>query len=481
MARLYSKITSIKDAISRIAPGSTVLAGGFGICGNPESLFNEVLSQQIGDLTIVSNTIGTTDYGVGVLIRANLVKRIYSSYVGECSVFKDLYQRGLLELYPTPQGTVGEAVRSGGKGLPAFFTPSGVGTMVEYGGFPVKYSKETPGKVEIYSEPKPTAIFNGRKYIQERSIFGDVALIKAYKADKLGNLIYRKSARNCNSDMATAAKIVIAEVEEIVEVGELDGDAIHTPGVFVDHVCLTTEARDQKPIERLVLDLGNGKLTSSSNKDLEKRSRIARRLAKEMHDGSVVNLGIGIPTMIPSFLSADIEMEIHGENGIFGLNGYPHEGEQDPDLINASKESATVKPGASFFSSSDSFGIIRGQHLDWTVLGAMQVSASGDMANWYVPGKLLKGMGGAMDLVSCGSKVAVAMEHTIKGEPKIFEKCTLPLTGIHCVSLLVTDMGVFDFASGRITLKEIAEEYTIDDIKKNTACDFDCYSEIGRF
>lgn len=285
------------------------------------------------------------------------------------------------------------------------------------------------------------------------------------------------TARNFNQDMATAAKIVIAEVEEIVETGELDPECIHTPSVFVDYI---VHAKGDKPIEKLVNDTGKGlSLTGDRN---EMRARIARRCAIELNDGDFVNLGIGIPTLVPAFTPEGVNIQLHGENGVMGVDGYPFPGDEDPDLINAGKETVRVGPGASFFSSSDSFGMVRGGHLACTILGAMQVSATGDIANWIIPGKLLKGMGGAMDLVACGSKVIVAMEHTARGNHKILEECNLPLTGKACTSLIVTEMAVFDFSNeGRITLKEIAEGYTIDDVKKATGCAFESYAQVGTF
>jgi len=476
--RSHSKICSIEDAVSKIKSGSTLLSGGFGICGNPNSLIKEIARQKIGGLTVVSNNAGLDHYGLGLLLNERLVKRTISSYVGENKEYERQYLSGELELEITPQGTLAEKIRSGGKGIPAFWTPTGTGTMIEYGGFPIKYKQGT-FEPEILSKAKESRIWNGRRYIQEETIFGDVAIVKAKRADKSGNLQYYLTARNFNQDMATAAKYVIAEVEEIVEDGDINPDCVHTPGMFVNAIVLTTERPEDKPIEKLVNDDGQG--IKMTGKGAENRIKIAKRVAQEIQDGNNVNLGIGIPTLVPSFVNPAYKIDLHAENGVYGIAGYPKTGDEHPDLINAGKESVKLAPGASIFSSSDSFGIVRGGHLDCTVLGAMQVSATADIANWIIPGKLLKGMGGAMDLVSCGSRVIVAMEHTAKGNHKIFEKCTLPLTGEKCVSLIVTEQAVFDFSSGRITLKEIAEGLTIDDIKKNTGCSFETYSQIGKF
>lgn len=287
------------------------------------------------------------------------------------------------------------------------------------------------------------------------------------------------TARNFNQDMATAGKIVIAEVEHIVPNGEIGPEEVHTPGVYVDYIVQSSVTT--KPIEKLTLD--DHRDIPTDGVSCNKRIKIATRVGKLLKNGDYVNLGVGIPTLVPAYKPSNIRIELQCENGVLGLAGYAFEGEEDADLINAGKETIRLSRGASFFSSSDSFGMIRGSHLDMTVLGAMEVSATGDIANWIIPGKMVKGMGGAMDLVACGSKVVVAMEHlTKKGEPKIKEKCSLPLTGEGCVSIIVTDMAVFDFSkNGRLTLKEIAEGYSLEDIKKNTAARFEVYDQIGKF
>ena len=444
------------------------------MCGVPNYLIRGIVERpDIRNLTFVSNNGGTDTHGLGILLKSGQVKRVAASYVGENRLFERLYLSGEVEFEITPQGTLAEKLKSGGKGIPAFWTPTGANTMVETGGFPIKFKKGT-NEPEILAKPKEARMFNGKRYIQEETIFGDVALVRAHKADGRGNLQYRMAARNCNEDMATAAKIVIAEVDEIVETGSIDPDKVHTPGIFVDYVVKTDER--YKPIEKLVIDDGTGLKINTHKCDL--KFKIAARVAKEIHNGMYLNLGIGIPTMVPHFVPKDMEIEIHAENGVMGIDGYPKKGFEDGDLINASKESVTVGPGASFFSSSDSFGVVRGGHLCLTILGSMQVSATGDIANWIIPGKLIKGMGGAMDLVSSGSDVIVAMEHTNSGVFKVLEKCSLPLTGHNCVTALVTELGAFDFSKGgRLTLKDLQEGVTVDDVRKATGCKFEV--ELG--
>jgi 3-oxoacid CoA-transferase len=446
MNKVYPTAAAALSGIVR--DGQTIAAGGFGLCGIPENLIAALRDGGASGLTIVGNNAGVDDFGMGLLLRTRQVRKVIASYVGENREFERQVLAGELELELVPQGTLAERLRAGGAGIPGFYTRTGVGTAL--------------------AAQRETKLFDGRAYVLEPAIRADVALVKAWKGDTAGNLVFRKTARNFNPMVATCARVCVAEVEELVPAGALDPDSIHTPGIYVDRI-----VQGEQYEKRIEFRTVQG--AAASRKESPIRERIARRAARELRDGYYVNLGIGIPTLVANFIPAGVELTLQSENGLLGIGPYPTDDAVDPDLINAGKQTISTLPGSSFFSSSDSFAMIRGGHIDLSILGALEVSANGDIANWMVPGKMVKGPGGAMDLVAGVARVVAVMEHTSKdGAPKILPACTLPITGQGVVSLIITDLAVFEvMPEGRgLKLIELQGDATLEEVRTKTGAPF---------
>ncbi|KAL6251035.1 hypothetical protein RBB50_001243 [Rhinocladiella similis] len=500
--RTKSKVFKDADeAVADLKSGSVIFSAGFGLCGTAETIITAMHkrgAESLNNLTAVSNNAGAAGAGgLSPLTKSGQITRCILSYLGSNKKLEQKYLSGQIAIELCPQGTLAERIRAGGAGIPAFYTPTGVHTFIQTGEIPTRLGPADPEtKKSVVLEggkARETRIFNGRTYVMETALTGDVAIVRAWKVDEAGNCQFRYATKAFGSIMAKAARLTIVEAENIVPIGSLDPNDIHLPGIYVDRIVPATvdkvlEIKKTRPSGN---DSGYESEASTSSKSdakseaLVRRDRIARRAAKELKHGMYVNLGVGMPTLAPSFLPSDVKVWIQSENGILGMGAYPTEEEVDPDIINAGKETVTLVPGASTFDSSESFGMIRGGHVDVSILGALQVSAAGDLANYMIPGKVFKGMGGAMDLVSNPdkTKIVVTTDHVDKyGKSKIVEHCSLPLTGARVVSTIITDLCVFevDRSKGTLTLTELAPGVTVEEVKEKTDANFAIAETLGK-
>lgn len=434
-----------KEAAALVKDGDIILGGGFGMTGNPVHIIHALAETNTKDLTFIANNVGEPNMGGGRLLNNGQLKRMIGSFFTSNPEAVKAAQAGTIEYELLPQGTLAEAIRAGGAGIGGFYTPTSAGTLI--------------------AKDRETKNINGTEQVFIEGISGNVAIIRAWKADTAGNLQYRMTEQNFNRAMATAADIVIAEVQEIVPVGDINPNEIHTPGCFVDFLVQKTLSEE---------DLGTSASVGSSKVIDEKRMNMAKRAFIELNKGDVVNLGIGIPTLVANLIKPEDGIILHTENGMLGVGPEPADGKGAMYYpVNAGKVPVTALPGSSYFDSADSFAMIRGGHIDVAIMGGLEVDASGNLANWAVPGKPLLGVGGAMDLASGAKKLIITLRHTDRlGASKVVEKCTLPITDYNCVDMLITELAVFKFIDRQLTLIEILPGSSLEEVRLKTEAKF---------
>ncbi len=434
-----------QQAVALVKDGDTLLQGGFGMTGNPVHLMHALAETKTKNLTFIGNNVGEVGLGGGRLLRNGQIKKMIGSFFTSNPEAVKAAQEGIVEYELLPQGTLAEAIRAGGAGIGAFYTPTSAGTLIAKG--------------------RKTMTIKGQKQVLIHGIRGNVAFVRAWKADTAGNLQYRMTEQNFNKAMATAADIVIAEVEYIVPVGEIAPENIHTQGCYVDYLVQAHTTLEE---------LGSSGSINAARKPSESRLNMAKRAFAELRHGDVVNLGIGIPTLVADLIQPEHGIILHTENGMLGVGPAPTDGSGAMDYpVNAGKIPVTALQGSSYFDSADSFAMIRGGHVDVAIMGGLEVDEKGNLANWAVPGKPLLGVGGAMDLASGAKRLIVTLTHADPdGTSKIVPTCTLPLTAIGVVDMVITELAVFKYIKKKLTLIELMPNVTIEEVRAKTAAKF---------
>ena len=430
-----------RQAAALVKTGDTLLVGGFGMTGNPTQVLHALAETDVGDITYIANNVGEPGLGGGRMLRNGQIRKAIGSFFTSNPEAVAAAQSGAIEFEVMPQGTMVEAIRAGGAGIGGFFTPTAAGTVL--------------------AEGRETRRIDGRLHVFQPALRANIALIRAWSADTAGNLAYRMTEQNFNRAMATAADLVIAEIEECVPAGELPPESIHTPGCYVDYLV---------PVKTSVADLGSSaSIADSGKKAGGLRMKLARRALAELRPGDIVNLGVGIPTLVADLITPAHGIILHTENGMLGVGPAPESGGALEYPINASKIPVTALPGSSYFDSADSFAMIRGGHVDVAIMGGLQVDEQANLANWAAPGRPLLGVGGAMDLASGAKRLIVTMTHASRdGQSKIVPSCTLPLTATNAVDVIITELAVFRFCDGRLTLTELLEGASLEEVKAKT-------------
>ena len=442
--RTVPQIT-VQEAAARIRSGDALIVGGFGMTGNPTNVMHAIAETDVTDLTYIGNNVGEPGLAGGRCLRKGQFNKVIGSFFTSNPEAVEAVQSGKVEVELLPQGTLAEAIRAGGAGIGGFFTPTSAGTPL--------------------AEGHETKLIDGTEMVFVPALHADVAIIRAWRADTVGNLQYRMTENNFNQAAATAADLVIAEVEEIVPAGALDADFIHTPGCFVDYLVQATLDPEH---------LGTSASVAASLKKVDDtRMMMARIALAELKRGDIVNLGVGIPTLVADLIKPEDGIILHSENGMLGVGPEPESGGAMEYPVNAGKVPVTALSGASYFDSATSFAMIRGGHVDVAIMGGLQVDEQGNLANWAVPGKPLLGVGGAMDLASGANKLIVTMTHCDRnGNAKVVSCCNLPLTARKAVDLLITDLAVFDFSTSCMRLVKLLPGITEAEVRAKTAADY---------
>ena len=442
--RTVPQIT-LEQAAAKVRPGDVLIVGGFGMTGNPTNIMHAIAETGVRDLTYIGNNVGEPGLAGGRCLRQGQLRKVIGSFFTSNPEAVAAAQSGDVEFELLPQGTLAEAIRAGGAGLGGFFTPTAAGTPL--------------------AEGCETRVIDGTEMVFVPALRADVAVIRAWRADTIGNLQYRMTENNFNQAAATAADLVIAEVEEIVPAGALDPDFIHTPGCFVDYLVQA----DLNPEH-----LGTSASVAASLKKVdEARMMMAKLALAELKRGDIVNLGVGIPTLVADLIKPGDGIVLHSENGMLGVGPEPETGGAMEYPINAGKVPVTALHGSSYFDSAASFAMIRGGHVAVAVMGGLQVDEQGNLANWAVPGKPLLGVGGAMDLASGAGRLIVTMTHCDRnGNSKVVQKCSLPLTARNAVDVLITDLAVFNFDDSGMRLVKLLPGVTEDEVREKTTAEY---------
>ncbi len=439
-------IMSARDAVKTfIQDGQTIIIPVFFHVGVAYDLVNAIADQGTKDLSIISNDTGLPGLGTGRLIENGQVRHMEISYIGTNPEAMKMYVDGKLSIKLTPQGSVVEKLRAGASGIGFFGTKTGVGTEVEF--------------------DKETKIVNGEKYIIEEALRGDVVLVKAHRADRMGNLEFHKTSQNFNKESVGAADVVLVEADEILPSEEfLDPNHIHSNfGNIKKGALIQSSGRWKEDL----------RVQSAEALELSPaREILVKRAALLLNDGDIVNLGIGTPVAVANYIPEDVTVYLMSENGLIHMGPTPPAGQEDNEIINAGRGPASILPGGAFFDSAEAFKLIRSGKVDATVLGAFEVDEEGNLANYKIPGKRAPGIGGGMDLVTGAKKVIIATEHIAQGKSRIVKRCSLPLTGKGVVDWIVTDLALIEHVKGTgLVLRERAPGVDVKEIIEKTDAD----------